>query len=164
MKLLVAFLFSLGNFLFFQCFGWFLLGLFLCILSLTHNDLQWGAAPLHLCTFYSVFPRLSAVFKCVILSIIRSTTPASALGNRYNSAFVTPTASGSRKESTVMIIVSEVSKGFGTRTLFDNVSVKFSPGNRYGLTGPNGAGKSTFMKILSGQVEASNRGNYIQTI
>jgi len=57
-----------------------------------------------------------------------------------------------------MIIVSEVSKGFGTRTLFDNVSVKFSPGNRYGLTGPNGAGKSTFMKILSGQVEASNRG------
>ena len=57
-----------------------------------------------------------------------------------------------------MITVSEVSKGFGTRTLFDNVSVKFSPGNRYGLTGPNGAGKSTFMKILSGQVEPSNRG------
>ncbi len=57
-----------------------------------------------------------------------------------------------------MIIVNEVSKGFGTRTLFDNVSVKFSPGNRYGLTGPNGAGKSTFMKILTGQVEPSNRG------
>ncbi len=48
-----------------------------------------------------------------------------------------------------MIIVNEVSKGFGTRTLFDNVSVKFSPGNRYGLTGPNGAGKSTFMKFLT---------------
>jgi ATPase subunit of ABC transporter with duplicated ATPase domains len=57
-----------------------------------------------------------------------------------------------------MITVNEVSKGFGTRTLFDNVSVKFSPGNRYGLTGPNGAGKSTFMKILSGQVDPSNRG------
>lgn len=57
-----------------------------------------------------------------------------------------------------MIIVNEVSKGFGTRTLFDNVSVKFSPGNRYGLTGPNGAGKSTFMKILTGQVEPTNRG------
>ncbi|HEY9754334.1 MAG TPA: ATP-binding cassette domain-containing protein [Oculatellaceae cyanobacterium] len=57
-----------------------------------------------------------------------------------------------------MITVSEVTKSFGTRTLFDNVSVKFSPGYRYGLTGPNGAGKSTFMKILSGQVEPSNRG------
>lgn len=38
------------------------------------------------------------------------------------------------------------------------MSVKFSPGNRYGLTGPNGAGKSTFMKILTGEVEPSNRG------
>src|SRR5215831_5989060 len=57
-----------------------------------------------------------------------------------------------------MIIVSEVSKSFGTRTLFDNVSVKFTPGNRYGLTGPNGAGKSTFMRILSGEVEPTNRG------
>ncbi|MEO7716685.1 MAG: ATP-binding cassette domain-containing protein [Capsulimonas sp.] len=57
-----------------------------------------------------------------------------------------------------MIIVNEVSKSYGTRTLFDNVSVKFTPGNRYGLTGPNGAGKSTFMKILSGEIEPSNRG------
>lgn len=57
-----------------------------------------------------------------------------------------------------MIVVNELSKGFGSRTLFDNVSVKFTPGNRYGLTGPNGAGKSTFMKILTGEVEASNKG------
>lgn len=57
-----------------------------------------------------------------------------------------------------MIVVNEVSKGYGTRTLFDNVSVKFSPGNRYGLTGPNGAGKSTFMKILTGELDPSNRG------
>jgi ATPase subunit of ABC transporter with duplicated ATPase domains len=57
-----------------------------------------------------------------------------------------------------MIVVNEVSKAYGTRTLFDSVSVKFSPGNRYGLTGPNGAGKSTFMKILSGEIEPSNRG------
>src|SRR6185436_12868053 len=56
-----------------------------------------------------------------------------------------------------MIIVNEVSKSFGTRLLFDNVSVQFTPGNRYGLTGPNGAGKSTFMKILHGEEEA-NRG------
>src|ERR1700722_3078676 len=59
---------------------------------------------------------------------------------------------------TIMITVSEVTKSYGARTLFDNVSVKFSPGNGYGLTGPNGAGKSTFMKILSGEIEASNRG------
>jgi ATPase subunit of ABC transporter with duplicated ATPase domains len=57
-----------------------------------------------------------------------------------------------------VIVVNEVSKGFGSRTLFDNVSVKFTPGNNYGLTGPNGSGKSTFMKILTGEVEPSNRG------
>ncbi len=57
-----------------------------------------------------------------------------------------------------MIIVTELTKEFGSRTLFDNVSVKFSPGYRYGLTGPNGSGKSTFMKILTGEVEATNRG------
>jgi ATPase subunit of ABC transporter with duplicated ATPase domains len=57
-----------------------------------------------------------------------------------------------------MIVVNEVSKGFGSRTLFDNVSVKFVPGNSYGLTGPNGAGKSTFMKILTGEVDPSNKG------
>jgi len=57
-----------------------------------------------------------------------------------------------------MITVNEVTKGFGSRTLFDNVSVKFSPGFRYGLTGPNGAGKSTFMKILTGEVEPTNNG------
>ena len=50
-----------------------------------------------------------------------------------------------------MITVSEVSKSYGARTLFDNVSVKFTPGNRYGLTGPNGAGKSTFLKIYHGR-------------
>ena len=57
-----------------------------------------------------------------------------------------------------MITVQDVSKSYGTRTLFDQVSVKFTPGNRYGLTGPNGAGKSTFMKILTGEIEPSNRG------
>lgn len=57
-----------------------------------------------------------------------------------------------------MITVSGVSKSYGTQTLFDNVTVKFIPGNRYGLTGPNGAGKSTFMKILIGDIEPTNRG------
>src|ERR1051325_2407561 len=57
-----------------------------------------------------------------------------------------------------MITVNEVSKSYGGRTLFDNVIVEFLAGNRYGLTGPNGAGKSTFMKILTGDIEPSNRG------
>jgi len=57
-----------------------------------------------------------------------------------------------------MITVNELSKSYGTRTLFENVSVNFSPGNKYGLTGPNGAGKSTFMKILTGEIEPTNRG------
>src|SRR5690606_2177790 len=42
---------------------------------------------------------------------------------------------------------------FGSRPLFENVSVKFSPGARYGLIGANGCGKSTFMKILGGDLK-----------
>ena len=42
---------------------------------------------------------------------------------------------------------------YGAKILFDEVSVAFTPGKRYGLTGPNGAGKSTFMKLLSGELE-----------
>ena len=52
-----------------------------------------------------------------------------------------------------MLTVSEVTKAYGGKTLFEEVSTTFDPGNRYGLTGANGAGKSTFMKILSGDVE-----------
>jgi ATPase subunit of ABC transporter with duplicated ATPase domains len=44
---------------------------------------------------------------------------------------------------------------FGAKPLFENVSVKFGDGNRYGLIGANGCGKSTFMKILSGELEPS---------
>ena len=52
-----------------------------------------------------------------------------------------------------MVTVTDVSKGYAGRVLFENVQVVFSPGNKYGLTGPNGAGKSTFMKILAGDLE-----------
>ena len=44
---------------------------------------------------------------------------------------------------------------FGSKPLFENVSVKFNNGNRYGLIGANGCGKSTFMKILGGDLEPS---------
>ncbi len=54
-----------------------------------------------------------------------------------------------------MIIVQDLVKSYGSRILFEKVSVQFSPNNRYGLTGPNGAGKSTFLKILQGDEESS---------
>ena len=44
---------------------------------------------------------------------------------------------------------------FGAKPLFENISVKFGEGNRYGLIGANGCGKSTFMKILGGDLEPS---------
>lgn len=52
-----------------------------------------------------------------------------------------------------MIITENVSLSFGGRKLFDEVNIKFAPGNCYGLIGANGAGKSTFLKILSGEIE-----------
>ncbi|MBS1651582.1 MAG: ATP-binding cassette domain-containing protein [Bacteroidetes bacterium] len=52
-----------------------------------------------------------------------------------------------------MITVSNVSLQYGKRILFDEVNLKFTPGNCYGLIGANGAGKSTFMKILSSEIE-----------
>ncbi|QPC46543.1 ABC-F family ATP-binding cassette domain-containing protein [Mangrovibacillus cuniculi] len=53
-----------------------------------------------------------------------------------------------------MITVTDVSLRFADRKLFDDVNIKFTPGNCYGLIGANGAGKSTFIKILSGEIEA----------
>ena len=57
-----------------------------------------------------------------------------------------------------MITASNITMQFGEKPLFENVSVKFGNGNRYGLIGANGSGKSTFMKILSGQL-APTAGN-----
>ena len=53
-----------------------------------------------------------------------------------------------------MIQVSGVGLRYGDRKLFDDVNIKFNPGNCYGLIGANGAGKSTFLKILAGDIEA----------
>jgi ATPase subunit of ABC transporter with duplicated ATPase domains len=54
-----------------------------------------------------------------------------------------------------VISTSNVSVRFGSQKLFEEVNVKFLPGNCYGLIGANGAGKSTFLKVLSGEVEAT---------
>ncbi len=52
-----------------------------------------------------------------------------------------------------MISTSNVSLRFGGKKLFEDATVKFTPGNCYGLIGANGAGKSTFLKILSKEIE-----------
>ncbi|WP_319402558.1 ATP-binding cassette domain-containing protein [uncultured Anaeromusa sp.] len=61
-----------------------------------------------------------------------------------------------------MISTSNIELQFGKRVLFKDVSVKFTPGNCYGLIGANGAGKSTFLKVLSGEIEPS-KGDVIIT-
>ncbi|MCM3292889.1 ATP-binding cassette domain-containing protein [Paenibacillus sp. MER 180] len=55
-----------------------------------------------------------------------------------------------------MISTTGVTLRYGKRALFEDVNIKFTPGNCYGLIGANGAGKSTFLKILSGEVEQTN--------
>jgi len=54
-----------------------------------------------------------------------------------------------------MITVSNVTLRYGKRALFEDVNIKFTPGNCYGLIGANGAGKSTFLKILAGEIDPS---------
>ncbi|ANK62148.1 hypothetical protein AYR56_12195 [Loigolactobacillus backii] len=52
-----------------------------------------------------------------------------------------------------MITVSNMSLSFSDRKLYDDVNLKFTPGNCYGIIGANGAGKSTFLKILEGKIK-----------
>ncbi|HLK37536.1 MAG TPA: ATP-binding cassette domain-containing protein [Polyangiaceae bacterium] len=52
-----------------------------------------------------------------------------------------------------MILLSSVTKRYGPKILFENVSLQFDPGKRYGVTGANGAGKSTLLEMLAGQEE-----------
>jgi len=55
-----------------------------------------------------------------------------------------------------MISTANITMQFGEKPLFENISIKFQGGNRYGLIGANGCGKSTFMKILTGELTPSN--------
>lgn len=61
-----------------------------------------------------------------------------------------------------MITVSGLTLQYGKRVLFDDVNLKFTPGNCYGVIGANGAGKSTFLKILSGEIDPT-KGHVIVT-
>jgi ATPase subunit of ABC transporter with duplicated ATPase domains len=55
-----------------------------------------------------------------------------------------------------LLTTANITMQFGAKPLFENVSVKFGDGNRYGLIGANGCGKSTFMKVLGGDLEPSS--------
>ena len=56
-----------------------------------------------------------------------------------------------------MISANNITLRLGKKALFEDVNIKFTPGNCYGVIGANGAGKSTFLKILSGQLEPIHR-------
>jgi len=60
----------------------------------------------------------------------------------------------------IVISVTELALGFGERSLFKDVSLKFTPGNCYGVIGANGAGKTTFLRILSGELQ-HDRGDIV---
>jgi ATPase subunit of ABC transporter with duplicated ATPase domains len=66
------------------------------------------------------------------------------------------------KDGMLMISTSGLSLRFGGRVLFEKVTIKFTPGNCYGLIGANGSGKSTFIKILAGEIEP-NKGEVLIT-
>ena len=55
-----------------------------------------------------------------------------------------------------MIVTANIAIQFGTKPLFENISMKFGNGNRYGLIGANGCGKSTLMKIITGELKPTN--------
>ena len=55
-----------------------------------------------------------------------------------------------------MISANNVTYRVGKKALFEDVNIKFTEGNCYGLIGANGAGKSTFLKILSGELDTTN--------
>ena len=55
-----------------------------------------------------------------------------------------------------MLITNNITMQFGSKPLFEDISIKFGDGNRYGLIGANGCGKSTFMKILAKELEPTS--------
>ncbi|MFA7657958.1 MAG: ATP-binding cassette domain-containing protein [Candidatus Gastranaerophilaceae bacterium] len=61
-----------------------------------------------------------------------------------------------------MISTSKLTVRFGSQPLFEDVNVKFTPGNCYGLIGANGSGKSTFLKVLSGEIEQTSGEVHVQ--
>src|SRR5580698_1328666 len=74
---------------------------------------------------------------------------------RCGNAGVAGIGARSSSDWTEMLSTSNVAVQFGAKPLFEQVTVKFSDGNRYGLIGANGSGKSTLMKVLGGEIDQS---------
>ena len=81
-----------------------------------------------------------------------SETPALTPPRRKKDA-VDGSLPGAVLKAAAVIVLDKVTKRFGPKILFENVSMQFDPGKRYGLTGANGAGKSTLFKMLAGDEE-----------
>ena len=60
-----------------------------------------------------------------------------------------------------MISANNITLRVGKKALFEDVNIKFTEGNCYGLIGANGAGKSTFLKILSGQLDYTGTTSFL---
>ena len=60
-----------------------------------------------------------------------------------------------------MLILENISKQYGGRTLFKDVNLSFKKGECYGIIGANGAGKSTLLKIISGEIESTDGHIYL---
>ena len=94
-------------------------------------------------------------FGCVLNHTFFNSVKCSATllsGISFRNCGIMPGLSHFSQESPVLV-TSNVTMQFGSKPLFENISVKFGGGNRYGLIGANGSGKSTFMKILGGDLE-----------
>ncbi len=94
---------------------------------------------------------------CVFIHILTSQQPVSCRHFHIrlpNSKFLAYFCRKLHRDS--MITVSNLSLRYGKRTLFEDVNLKFTQGNCYGIIGANGAGKSTFLKILSGEVDQTS--------
>ena len=77
-------------------------------------------------------------------------------GKHAHMAFLQNKTAGCVSMEVNMISANNVTLRIGKKALFEDVNIKFTEGNCYGLIGANGAGKSTFLKILSGQLEPTN--------
>src|SRR5690606_2914367 len=84
-----------------------------------------------------------------------ATVPGGPQPVHYAARFSMRAFSFSLPQDISLISTANITMQFGAKPLFENVSVKFGNGNRYGLIGANGCGKSTFMKILGGELEPS---------